>query len=377
MSSPSRSLILSLILVATITSFLSFHLYGFKETFANGAPVNNSNLSTFALPNTSTSLESTTTNPNSTFAAPQQATGPSTFAPPNTNPTLEPTTTTPNSTSTSTLTEPQQATGVSVQPQGPPANLAARGTINSLVVVPQTKWIAAGNWSMDVNQGNLTGFLTNMSFFDERGTATHTHEFLNFRPDADYKIIAQLPNSSLLVRGLMDVGTNHKVVWKSVPTIIDVKGGRTISISVNEKATNSHFASQPILGVVSTLASGLKVQVTPDKSTVSAGDDQSINVKVSDATSDAPLAGVKISGVMIDAFPGAKELIKDMNSTEPIATSEIEGKKFSGVTDENGEFSVTQPISTGKKAGTYTIVVTANGKGYNPISEIETFKVEN
>ena len=377
MASPSRSLILSLILVATITSFLSFHLYGSKEAFANGAPVNNSNFSTFAPQNTNATLESTITTANSTFAAPQQATGPSTFAPQNTSPTLESTTTTPNSTSTSTITEPQQATGVSAPPQGPPANLAARGTINSLVVVPQTKWIAAGNWSMDVNQGNLTGFLTNMSFFDERGTATHTHEFLNFRPDADYKIIAQLPNSSLLVHGLMDVGTNQKVVWKSVPTIIDLKGGKTIAISVNDKATNSHFASQPILGVVSTLASGLKVQITPAESTVSAGDDQTINVKVSDSTSDAPLAGVKISGVTIDAFPGAKELIKDMNSTEPIATSEIEGKKFSGVTDENGEFSVTQSISTGKRAGTYTIVVTASGKGYSPISEIETFKVEN
>ena len=196
-----------------------------------------------------------------------------------------------------------------------------------------------------------------------RGTATHTHEFLNFRPDADYKIIAQLPNSSLIVRGLMDVGTNQKVVWKKVPTIIDLKGGKTISISVNDKATNSHFASQPILGVVNTLASGLKVKVTPDKSTVSAGNDQSINVKVSDSNSYAPRTGVKISGVMIDAFPGAKELMKDMNSTEPIATSEIEGKKFSGVTDEDGQFSVTLPISTGKKAGTYTIVVTASGKG--------------
>jgi hypothetical protein len=371
MSSPSRSLILSLILVATITSFVSFHLYGFKETFANGGPVTNSNLSSFASPTTNTTFGSTS---NSTFATSQQTTGPTTFASPNTNPTLENTSTTSNSISTSS--EPQQATEASVPPQGPPANLAARGTINSLVAVPQTKWIAAGNWSMDINKGNLTGFLTNMSFFDERGTATHTHEFLNFRPDADYKIIAQLPNSSLLVRGVMDVGTNHKVVWKSVPTIIDVKGGKTISISVNDKATNSHFASQPILGVVSNLASGLKVQITPAKSTVSSGDDQPINVTVSDSTSNAPLAGIKISGVMIDASPGAKVLIKDTNSTEPIATSKIEGKKFSGVTDENGQYSVTEPISTGKKVGTYTIVVTASGKGYNPISEIETFKVE-
>ena len=111
----------------------------------------------------SSSLGSTTANLNSTFAAPpNRTTEPSTFASPNTNPTLENTTTTSNSTSTST--EPQQATVASVQPQGPPANLAARGTINSLVAVPQTKWIAAGNWSMDVNQGKSDRFSNKYEF---------------------------------------------------------------------------------------------------------------------------------------------------------------------------------------------------------------------
>jgi hypothetical protein len=133
---------------------------------------------------------------------------------------------------------------------GPPASIQAKGTINSVIVVPQTKWIATGNWIMTINYGNLTGFLTNMSFFDEKGTATHTHEFLNFRPNAINKVIVQRPDNSLIIRGLVDVGTNHKVVWKDVPALIDIKGGKTISIAVNDKATNNHFAAQPILGVV-------------------------------------------------------------------------------------------------------------------------------
>jgi phosphatidate phosphatase APP1 len=244
-----------------------------------------------------------------------------------------------------------------------------------VIAVPQTKWIAAGNWSMNVNHGNLTDFLTNMTFFDERGTATHTHEFLNFRPNPDYIVVAQLPNSSISIRGVMDVGTNHKVVWRNVPSIIDIKGGKTIIISVNDKATNSHFASQPILGVVNTLASALKIQIVPAKSTISSGEDQAINVTVSDSSSDTKISGAKISGVMIDAFPGAKKLIKNMNSTEPIVTSKIEGKKFSGVTDQNGQYSVSETIPTGKRTGTYTIVVTASAEGYNPISQTETFKV--
>jgi hypothetical protein len=134
--------------------------------------------------------------------------------------------------------------------RGPPASFQAKGTINSVISVPTTKWIATGNWLMTVNYGNLTAFATNMSWFDEKGTATHTHEFLNFRPGPLNSVIVQRPDNNVVIRGLLDVGTNHKVVWKNVPALVDIKGGKTITISVNDKATNNHFASQPILGVV-------------------------------------------------------------------------------------------------------------------------------
>ena len=186
------------------------------------------------------------------------------FKPLGTPPSQSPTTTPPANNFTSPPQQQQQFQPVpSIQPpvikppvlqqkpvNGPPASVQAKGTINSVIVVPQTKWIATGNWIMTINYGNLTGFLTNMSFFDERGTATHTHEFQNFRPSAINKMIVQRPDNSVIIRGLVDVGTNHKVAWKDVPALIDIKGGKTISISVNDKATNSHFAAQPILGVV-------------------------------------------------------------------------------------------------------------------------------
>ena len=139
---------------------------------------------------------------------------------------------------------------VPIAPKGPPASFQAKGTINSVIAVPQKNWIATGNWIMTVNYGNLTGFRTNMSWVDQTGTATHTHEFLNFRPSPAFHVVVQQPKDTILARGLMDVGTNNKVVWKDVPSVISIKGGKTISISLNDKATNSHFASQPILGVV-------------------------------------------------------------------------------------------------------------------------------
>jgi hypothetical protein len=229
---------------------------------------------------------------------------------------------------------------------------------------------------MDVDNGNLTEFFTNMSWFDEKGTATHTHEFQNLRPNPEFAAIRLGPNNTVSLQGLMDVGTNKKVVWKDVPATLFLKGGKTISILVDDAATNKHFAAQPILGVASTLASGLDVSVVPAEETISRGDQQNINVTVSDSTSNKKIEGAKISGVLIDAFPGADEFIEDMNSTEPITTSDIEGQKFSGETDSNGQFSTTQRISDSKRPGTFTIVVTVNADGYDPLSKIVPFEVQ-
>jgi hypothetical protein len=229
---------------------------------------------------------------------------------------------------------------------------------------------------MDVDKGNLTAFYTNMSWFDEKGTATHTHEFQNFRPNPEFKIVSLGPNNTIALAGLMDVGTNKKVVWKDVPTTISIKGGKTIAISVADDATNKHFAAQPILGVANTLSSGLDVTVVPAEDSINPGDQQSINVTVSDSTSDKKIGGATLTGVIIDAFPGADEILGDkMNSTEPISTTEVDGQKFSGDTDSNGQFSTTQRISDSKRPGTFTIVVTVNADGYDPISKIVTFNV--
>jgi hypothetical protein len=54
----------------------------------------------------------------------------------------------------------------------------------------------------------------------------------------------------LFLKGVMDVGTNNRIVWKNVLSTIDIKGGKTISISVNDAQTNLHFARQLVHGVV-------------------------------------------------------------------------------------------------------------------------------
>jgi hypothetical protein len=127
----------------------------------------------------------------------------------------------------------------------PAPGFLSTGTINSLIRTPTSNWIATGNWSMTVDNGTLAGFTTNMTWFNSNGKTSHTHEFSNLRAGT-----GTMQGSNIVINGRMDVGTNHRVVWKNVPTTISIQGGKTITVSVDDNATNHHFAGQPVFGVV-------------------------------------------------------------------------------------------------------------------------------
>lgn len=133
---------------------------------------------------------------------------------------------------------------------GPPIGLVSRGTIDSIITTPSTKWIATGNWSLIVNNGSLNSFETNMTWLNSSGTAAHTHEFLNFRVQPGKVISLEQPGNNIFLNGVMDVGTNNRIVWREVPSNISINGKNTIIISVDDNTTNHHFAAQSILGVV-------------------------------------------------------------------------------------------------------------------------------
>jgi PsbP len=162
-----------------------------------------------------------------------------------------------NQTSSATITAPStpSSTAGSFQSspedtQGPPIGLVTFGTINSLITTPATRWIATGNWSMDLVNGTVKDFGANMTWYNSSGTTAHSHEFLNFTSDKGRVISSQKPSNNVYIHGVMDVGTNSRVVWHAVPTTIEINGKKTITIAVDDQSTNHHFASQPILGVV-------------------------------------------------------------------------------------------------------------------------------
>ena len=52
----------------------------------------------------------------------------------------------------------------------------------------------------------------------------------------------------------MDIGTNNQISWTSVPTTISIVAGKIITISVDDKKTDQHFAGQSIHGIVNNLS---------------------------------------------------------------------------------------------------------------------------
>jgi len=148
------------------------------------------------------------------------------------------------------------------QEQATTEGVIAHGIIDSLIFAPSATWIASGNWTIGVNNGGLALVTANMTWYNDNGTASHTHEILNFRPTGvagdgqqqqqpQQPIIVQSADSSVSLRGVVDVAANHRIVWNDVQSTIDIKkGGKILAISLNDAQTNNHFGGRPIFGIV-------------------------------------------------------------------------------------------------------------------------------
>ena len=102
---------------------------------------------------------------------------------------------------------------------------------------------------MVVNNVRNSSFTTNMTWYNNNGTGTHTHELQKLYANRATEDNSK-PGTNVALKGLMDVGTNHHIAWHNVHSIIYIKGGKTISISLDDQETDHHFAGQAIYGVV-------------------------------------------------------------------------------------------------------------------------------
>jgi hypothetical protein len=152
-----------------------------------------------------------------------------------------------------TMTIPDlSASNESLESSQSASGFVANGKINTVIDVPNGKWLAAGNWSIIVNTGNVTSFDTKMTWYNSSGTNAHTHELTNFKSVSDntQAVPMNLTDKQKTIEGFTDVGSNGRTSWFEVPTVITINDGKIISISVDDNKTNGHFAGQPLLGIV-------------------------------------------------------------------------------------------------------------------------------
>src|SRR4029079_3444661 len=133
-----------------------------------------------------------------------------------------------------------------------PSGFVASGKINSVMALPNGKWLATGNWSIILNNGNITAFETKMTWYNSSGTNAHTHELIKLRPAAGniQTLPMSGPGNQIIIKGVTDVGSNNRVSWYEVPTVITINDRKILSISLDDNKTNHHFGGQPLLGIV-------------------------------------------------------------------------------------------------------------------------------
>jgi hypothetical protein len=142
----------------------------------------------------------------------------------------------------------------------------ANGKMDSTLYTINGNWRSTGDWSMNVADGELMNFNSTMSWYN--GTAGHTHEFLNFEAGEDGGVDISAEDQTISVAGTMDVGTNAAVAWEDVPSEIVIQGGKIISVSVDDEATDEHFSGQSVHGNLTSLTvcsttPGPAMQVSP------------------------------------------------------------------------------------------------------------------
>ena len=216
----------------------------------------------------------------------------------------------------------------SLTEQQSPSGFVAKGKVNTVITVPAGKWLATGDWDITSNNGDVTSFDTNMTWYNSSGTNAHTHELTNFRPAADDQLLS-MKNNDIIIKGVTDIGANNKISWFEVPTTINLNDRRIISISVDDNKTNQHFGGQPILGIIESYEPcsdlpGANMEVLPSCSDLTTGE-QSIGLP-NDTLAFPPSEGsIPYQG----GFPGEQFLPEDQTGGQG-------GEQFPPSEDQTG-----------------------------------------
>jgi hypothetical protein len=148
---------------------------------------------------------------------------------------------------------------------------------------PSQDNILSGKWRIDVVNGNVEYFRSNMTMTRSNGTDMHDHqiEFKSDDPEIllfpnNTAVISPNPatveiaalNSSgsdkniasvsrtdgtIIFSGVADIITNGVIEWRGVPTSVSIFNGNSINMKLDPKIVNNHFSDIPIYGSVKSI----------------------------------------------------------------------------------------------------------------------------
>jgi hypothetical protein len=173
--------------------------------------------------------------------------------------------------------------------QGGVISNESMSSVSNLTTSHQDK-ILSGTWRIDVVNGNVEYFKSNMTATTPTGTDMHDHliEFKSDDPD-----IMLLPNNTAIISpnpatveiaalnfsqndknvtsisradgnitfsGIADILTNGVIEWRAIPTSVSIFDENVINIKLNSKAVNNHFSETPIYGSVDSVEPIIVIQ---------------------------------------------------------------------------------------------------------------------
>jgi hypothetical protein len=112
------------------------------------------------------------------------------------------------------------------------------------------KSIGDGDWSIDVEQGRVRQFDVKIDVINADGTLFHNHTLNNFTSNEEPQISLSPDNTTITIKGKVDVGINEETAWKQVDTTTTLSKNKAITIVLDDKQTDNHFRQQPIYGRV-------------------------------------------------------------------------------------------------------------------------------
>ncbi len=153
----------------------------------------------------------------------------------------------------------------------------AEGTINSYVSdllignqsiglgildkdAPARIYVLGGDWNLDVINGTIKNFTTNIVMVTFDGNNLHTHTIPNLRnfsaPVPGVYPVALTGEHDLRFSGVVDIYTDgafgNVSDWNQVPITVTIYNGKTIGI-LADPSRIAHFNALPIYGIVRSL----------------------------------------------------------------------------------------------------------------------------